>query len=61
MTLGIITVHLQVASLLHAFDWTFPDGMAPEKLDMAEAATFTLIKKDPLVAVATPRLPLHLY
>lgn len=61
MGLGIITVHLQVASLLHAFDWTFPGGMAPEKLDMAEAATFTLVKKDPLVAVATPRLPLHLY
>lgn len=61
MAFGSIAMHLQVANLLHAFDWSFPNGLAPEKLDMTEGLGVVLGKLDPLVAVAKPRWPLHLY
>ena len=62
ISLASIAVHLQVANLLHAFDWTLPDGMTPEELDLTEAQPgVTLPMRNPLVAIAKPRLPSHLY
>jgi cytochrome P450 len=61
MAFASVAVHLQVASLLHAFEWSFPDGMAAEELDMSEGWSLTLERRDPLVALAAPRLPSHLY
>ncbi|KAG0578488.1 hypothetical protein KC19_4G026700 [Ceratodon purpureus] len=61
MTFGWITVNLEVANLLHAFDWSLPHGMAPEDLDMSEGPGIVVSMLDPLVAIAKPRLPSHLY
>jgi len=56
MGLAFVAVHLQVASLLHAFEWEAKD------LELEEARPgLTLPMRWPLIAVAKTRLPLHLY
>jgi len=47
------TVLYFLATLLHLFDWTIPQG---EKLDVSEKFGIVLKKKIPLVAIPTPRL-----
>ena len=47
------TVLYFVATLLHLFDWTIPQG---EMLDTSEKFGIVLKKKTPLVAIPTPRL-----
>jgi cytochrome P450 len=49
-----------VANLVHGFAWRLPDGMAPEDVSMEQFGLSTR-RKVPLVAVAEPRLPAHLY
>jgi coumaroylquinate(coumaroylshikimate) 3'-monooxygenase len=61
MVFGSIAVQLQVASLLHAFDWFLPNGMIPELLDMTNGSGIIPPLRIPLVAMAKPRLPSHLY
>jgi cytochrome P450 len=61
MVFGSIAVQLQVASLLHAFDWSLPNGMIPELLDMTNGSGIIPPLRIPLVAMAKPRLPSHLY
>ncbi|XVE87986.1 hypothetical protein DITRI_Ditri19aG0032100 [Diplodiscus trichospermus] len=34
MQLGLITIHLVLAQLLHCFDWELPEGMLPNEVDM---------------------------
>ncbi|EER98011.1 flavonoid 3'-monooxygenase [Sorghum bicolor] len=50
-----------VANLVHGFAWRLPDGMAPEDVSMEEQFGLSTRRKVPLVAVAEPRLPAHLY
>nr|ATG29919.1 CYP76AA72 [Taxus chinensis] len=54
-------VHLVVASLLHSFEWTLPDGMRCEEMDMSEEFRITLKKSKELNAIPIPRLPHHIY
>ena len=54
-------VHVVIASLLHSFNWSLPDGMTAEKMNMTEKFGISLQKVSPLIAVPTPRLPAHLY
>jgi len=54
-------VHLVIASLLHAFNWSLPDGITPDNLDMTEKFGITLQKALPLIAVPSPRLRPHLF
>jgi cytochrome P450 len=61
MVFGSTAVLLQVASLLHAFDWSLPNGMTPDMLDMTDGSGIIPPLLIPLVAVAKPRLPSHLY
>jgi len=61
VSMGIRMVQLMLASLLHSFDWSLPEGQQPENLDMAEAYGLTLQKAVPLLAVPAARLPHHLY
>jgi cytochrome P450 len=61
MVFGLTAVLLQVASLLHAFDWSLPNGMTPDMLDMTDGSGIIPPLLIPLVAVAKPRLPSHLY
>ena len=58
---GSIVVHLMVANLLHAFDWSFPDEMTHDQIDMSEGVGLTPPLQNSLVAVAKPRLASHLY
>ncbi|XP_061348261.1 geraniol 8-hydroxylase-like [Gastrolobium bilobum] len=47
------TVLYSLATLVHLFDWTIPQG---ENLDISEKFGIVLKKKIPLVAIPTPRL-----
>ncbi|KAK7389249.1 hypothetical protein VNO78_24087 [Psophocarpus tetragonolobus] len=47
------TVLYFLATLLHSFDWTIPQG---ENLDVSEKFGIILKKKTPLVIIPTPRL-----
>lgn len=58
---GLLHVCMFVASLIHAFDWSLPEDVRPEDLDMSEAAGLTTPMATPLQAIPTPRLPRHLY
>lgn len=61
MPLGILFVQMGVARLVQAFNFGLPDGMRAEDLDMSELFGVTMPRKVPLVVVAKPRLPAHLY
>jgi cytochrome P450 len=50
-----------MANLVHGFSWRLPDGVAPEDLSMEEFFGLNVSRKEPLRAVAEPRLPAHLY
>lgn len=50
-----------LANLLHGFAWRLPDGVSPVDVSMEELVGLSTRRKVPLVAVAEPRLPAHLY
>ena len=54
ISFAMTTVELVLANLLHNFDWTLPDGVRGEDIDMTESTGITIHKKFPLTAVATP-------
>ncbi|KAG0615761.1 hypothetical protein M758_5G064800 [Ceratodon purpureus] len=56
-----LTVHFQLANFLHTFEWSLPNGLSPDMLDMAEGIGMTMPMQTPLVAIAKPRLAPHLY
>lgn len=59
--LGINLVTSMLGHLLHHFKWTLPDGVRAEDVDMSENPGMVAFMHTPLQAVATPRLPPHLY
>ncbi|CAN1169140.1 Trimethyltridecatetraene synthase [Linum perenne] len=59
--LGIKVIQVSLANLVHGFKWGLPSGMKKEDLNMEEIYGLSTPKKFPLVAVAQPRLPIHLY
>nr|UHB15532.1 cytochrome P450 [Paris polyphylla] len=61
MSLGLRMVQLMTAALIHAFDWTLPDGQVVEKLDMEEAYGLTLQRAVPLELRPIPRLAQQVY
>ncbi|GLJ32054.1 hypothetical protein SUGI_0645440 [Cryptomeria japonica] len=54
-------VHLILASLIHSFDWSLPDGISVEEMDMSDVFGIVLKKRLELQAIPTPRLPHSLY
>ncbi|KAL5748212.1 hypothetical protein ACOSQ2_025509 [Xanthoceras sorbifolium] len=50
---AMATNELVLANLLHRFDWSLPDGTRVEDLDMTECTGLTILRKVPLLAVAT--------
>ena len=52
--MGVALVHHMLGTLVHAFDWEMPDGVAA--MDMEEEFGLALQKKVPLRAIARPRL-----
>ena len=64
--LGLLNVHLMLASLVQGFTWSLVPLNAPEAhghihLDMSERFGLTVAMAKPLRAFAVPRLSLHLY
>lgn len=60
-TLGLKVIQSSLANLLHGFIWKLPEGMKVEDLNMEEIWGLSTPRKIPLVVVAEPRLPNHLY
>ncbi|CAH2080678.1 unnamed protein product [Thlaspi arvense] len=56
MQLGLTTVRLVAAQLVHCFDWELPDDMSPSDLDMSEKFGLSLPRAKPLLAIPTWRL-----
>lgn len=54
--LGLTTVRLILAQLLHCFDWDLPNDMLPTDLDMTEEFGITIPRVKHLMAVPTYRL-----
>ncbi|PAN21465.1 hypothetical protein PAHAL_3G468600 [Panicum hallii] len=50
-----------LANLVQGFAWRLPDGVAPEDMSLEESFGLSVSPKEPLVAIAEPRLPAHLY
>ncbi|KAF7813152.1 cytochrome P450 CYP736A12-like [Senna tora] len=49
--LGLSTVKLVVAQMVHCFEWELPGGMGPEELDMGEKFGLSMPKAEHLLAV----------
>ncbi|KAL2342500.1 hypothetical protein Fmac_003785 [Flemingia macrophylla] len=56
MLLGLTTVKLVVAQLMHCFSWELPGNLASEELDMTEKFGLTTPRLHHLLAVPTYRL-----
>ncbi|KAL6128667.1 hypothetical protein ACLB2K_072022 [Fragaria x ananassa] len=56
MKLGLTTVQLVVAHLVHCFDWELPGGLQPQDLDMSEKFEMSLEKAVHVLAKPTYRL-----
>ncbi|KAL9228385.1 hypothetical protein vseg_003974 [Gypsophila vaccaria] len=55
MNFAILLIEITLANFLYRFDWSLPEGMTKEDVDMSEATGFTVRKKEPLLLVAKPR------
>ncbi|KAK8613347.1 hypothetical protein V6N13_101112 [Hibiscus sabdariffa] len=56
MQLGLCTMRLIIAQLVHCFDWELPDGMLPDELDMTEKFGLSLPRANHLIAKPTYRI-----
>ncbi|XP_022741425.1 cytochrome P450 CYP736A12-like [Durio zibethinus] len=56
LQLGLLTVRLVIAQLVHCFHWELPDGMLPNELDMSEKFGLTLPRANSLFAKPAYRL-----
>ena len=54
ITMGIVTIELALAQILHSFDWELPNGIEAKDLDMTEVFGITMHRKARLEAVAKP-------
>ncbi|KAM7508561.1 hypothetical protein LguiA_019014 [Lonicera macranthoides] len=59
--LGVTLVLMALARLCHCFDWSPPEGLKHEDIDTSEVYGMTMPKSKPLMAIAKPRLPNHMY
>ncbi|KAL9376459.1 hypothetical protein Peur_030579 [Populus x canadensis] len=59
--LGTKMILVSLANMLHGFTWELPPGIKPEDVKRDEVFGLATQRKYPTVAVAKPRLPLHLY
>ncbi|XP_027346252.1 cytochrome P450 84A1-like [Abrus precatorius] len=56
MQLGLYTLELAVALLLHCFTWELPDGMKPSELDTNDVFGLTAPRASRLVAIPSKRV-----
>ncbi|XP_023632881.1 cytochrome P450 71B2 isoform X2 [Capsella rubella] len=55
MPMATATVELTLMNLLYYFDWSMPDGVKGEDIDMEEAGNISIVKKIPLQLVPVQR------
>ncbi|XP_059306943.1 cytochrome P450 71A4-like [Lycium ferocissimum] len=53
-TFAIAVIELALARLVQKFNFSLPEGIKPEDLDMTESTGITVRRKSPLLVVATP-------
>lgn len=58
MQLGLATVKIVLAQMVHCFNWELPDGVVPEEMDMTERFGFTMPRTKKLLAIPSYRLPI---
>ena len=58
MQMGLLTVKMVVAQLMHCFRWELPAGMSPEDLDMNEKFGLSMPRAEDLRAVPSCRFSL---
>ncbi|KAF7813571.1 cytochrome P450 CYP736A12-like [Senna tora] len=56
MLIGLTTVNLVLAQLVHCFNWELPHGMTPCDVDLSETFGLTISRSKPLLAVPTCRV-----
>ncbi|KAI5330409.1 hypothetical protein L3X38_029807 [Prunus dulcis] len=56
MQLGLTTVRLVLANLVHCFNWDLPSGLKPEDVDMTETFGLSLTKTKHLLVMPIYRL-----
>lgn len=56
IVLGNAMVNILLATLLQSFEWSLPNGVQPEDLDMTEGAGVMSMRADPLKAITKARL-----
>ncbi|KAL5753662.1 hypothetical protein ACOSP7_021882 [Xanthoceras sorbifolium] len=56
LQLGLTTVWLVLAQLIHCFDWELPEGALPSELDMTEHFDIVISRAEHLLATPTYRL-----
>ncbi|CAL9031580.1 unnamed protein product [Prunus brigantina] len=56
MQLGLTTVRLVLANLVHCFNWDLPSGLKPEDVDMSETFGLSLTKTKHLLVMPIYRL-----
>ncbi|GLJ31908.1 hypothetical protein SUGI_0642260 [Cryptomeria japonica] len=54
-------LHLLLASLIHSFEWSLPDGLRAEEVDMDYTVGVVLKKRQKLQPIPSPRLPHNIY
>lgn len=59
--LGFKIIQTCFANLLHCFEWELGGDLKKEDLNMEEIFGLTTPRRDPLVVLPQPRLPLHVY
>ncbi|KAK4280823.1 hypothetical protein QN277_012394 [Acacia crassicarpa] len=57
--LGLTTVKLILAQLVHCFNWKLPEGMSPDKLDMTETFGLSMPRANHLLTIPSCRLPIN--
>ncbi|KAI9088064.1 hypothetical protein K1719_030041 [Acacia pycnantha] len=59
LQLGLITVKLVLAQLVHCFNWKLPEGMSADELDMTETFGLTVPRANPFLALPSYRLSIN--
>ncbi|KAK6249631.1 hypothetical protein SCA6_003636, partial [Theobroma cacao] len=57
LQLGLTTVRLVLAQLVHCFEWELPHGMLPNDLSISERYGLTALRAQQLLAKPVHRLP----
>jgi len=51
---AVVINELALARLMHKFNFSLPEGLKPEDLDMTEGSGIIIRRISPMLAVATP-------